>query len=209
MKCRNSKLIDCLRVQQLKLLTVARLLGCVIVIEKAYETLNVTTARNYANLLKKLRQKRPVKTLTHASQEACNNFLSRAMPNSRNIFADAEANIKTHNLPSFVDSPVSLPARRLYSLPTREVGLNIAQPIDYETEIRRIAERMRSSRKGNGANAPLTQECITHDQLRDGLCIRYNIEAKNTPSNFPCGEKCTLSQARHCIDTWDTTRHHC
>ena len=177
MKCQSSKLFDCLRVQQLKLLTFARSLGCVLVNEKAYETFNVTTARKYANLFKKLRQKRPLKTLTHASQEACNNFLSRAMPNSRNIFADAEVNIKTHDLPSFVDSPVSQSARRLYSLPTREVGLNIAQPIDYETEIRRIAERMRSSRKGNGANAPLAQDCITHDQLRDGLSIRYNIEA--------------------------------
>ena len=39
---------------------------------------------------------------------------------------------------------------------------------------------------------------LTKAEFRDGLYIRYNIEAKNTPINCPCGEKFTLSHALHC-----------
>ena len=35
-------------------------------------------------------------------------------------------------------------------------------------------------------------------KFRDVICIRYNIEAKNAPINYPCGEKFTLSHALHC-----------
>ena len=39
---------------------------------------------------------------------------------------------------------------------------------------------------------------LTKSEFRDRLCIRYNIEAKNTPINYPCVEKFTLSHALQC-----------
>ena len=39
---------------------------------------------------------------------------------------------------------------------------------------------------------------LTKSEFRDGVCVRYNIEARNTPINFPCGEKFALSHALQC-----------
>ena len=82
------------------------------------------------------------------------NFFSRTTPNSWNLFTDAEANIQTHDLPSFFESPVSQSPRRLCSLPTRKGGLNIMEPVDYETQ----------EAASLTACAPLTHERKTHDQ---------------------------------------------
>ena len=52
-------------------------------------------------------------------------------------------------------------------------------------------------------------------ELGDGLCVRYNIEAKNTPINCPCGEMVILSHVLHCakgsihIETQRDPRHLC
>ena len=39
---------------------------------------------------------------------------------------------------------------------------------------------------------------LTESEFRDGLSIRCNIEAKNTPINCPCGEKLKLLLDLHC-----------
>ena len=117
-----------------------RVLGSAIGNQENYKNFNVTAAGKYSNWLKNLghvainvlskRLGVPVKRC--ATKKLY--FMSRITATSRNIFTDAEANIQTHVLTPFFDSHVSQSARRLYSLATREGGLNIKAPIDYEAE---------------------------------------------------------------------------
>ena len=146
-----------------------RVLGSLIGNEKAYKTFKVNTAGKYANLLKNLglvaktsHQNAYAFFLTRGGQQKliC---VSWTAPNSRNIFRDEEAKIQTHILPSFFDSPVSQSARRLYSLPTREGGLNIKEPIDYESQCAASLTACAPLEDEERANAHLTQERIMHD----------------------------------------------
>ena len=49
---------------------------------------------------------------------------------------------------------------------------------------------------------------LTKSEFRDGLCIRYNIEAKKTTINCPSGVKFTLSHAVHCAKGGHTQMRH-
>ena len=48
---------------------------------------------------------------------------------------------------------------------------------------------------------------LTKSKFRDGLCIRYHIEAKNTPINCPCDENCAVSHALHSAKGHRHLRH--
>ena len=116
-----------------------RSVGSVISSGKPYVIFNVTRSGKHANFFEKnysKKPKHPLKTLTCASQQAYKkkNFMSRRTLNSRNIFTEAENKIQTQVIPSIFTSPVSQPERRLYSLPTRNGGLNIKEPTDSEKE---------------------------------------------------------------------------
>ena len=142
-----------------------RLLGFLIGKEKAYESFKVTTDGKYANLLKKHEQvvkaspQNAYASLTIGVQQILN-FASRATPNSRNSFTDADAIIQTQVLASFFDSPVSQIARRLCSLPNRENRLNIRQPIDYETKYAASLTACAPLEHEDRAYGRLTQERI-------------------------------------------------
>ena len=82
--------------------------------------------------------------------------VSRTTPNSEMIFADAEAKIPTHVQSSFIDCPISQSARRLFSLPTRETGINIMEPIDYQTEYAAMQNVCATLEYEDRANAHLT-----------------------------------------------------
>ena len=93
------------------------------------------------------------KSLTKASQEAYNKkqiSCLRQRQTHGNIFTDAGANVQTHVLTSIYDFLVSQFARRLFSLQTREGGLNIKEPIANETspeyEDRAIAAKINDPR---------------------------------------------------------------
>ena len=113
-------------------------------------------------------QKDLLKTLTHCSQL---NFVTRTTTNSRNIITDAKPSIRTHVLMSFFDSPLSQSARLLFSLPIRENGLNIEEPIEYETEHAASLTAWAPLEEEDRENAHLNQECITHDQRTASLNI--------------------------------------
>ena len=151
-------------------------LGSVIGNEKAYENFNAATARKYSNLLQKFGQEAKTSLqnayacLTKGVQQKLY-FGSRTTPNSRNIFTDAESNTQKHVLTSSFDFPVSQSEGRLYSLPNREGGRNIKEPIDYETEYAASLTSCAPVEDEDRANAHLTQERITHDQRTAGLNI--------------------------------------
>ena len=117
--------------------------------------------------LEQVAKKSPQKAyacLTRGVQQIFN-FEFWTTPNSRIVSTYAEANIQTHALPSFFDSPVSQSAWLLYSLPNREgTGLNIKEPIDYETEYGARLTACAPLEYEDRAIAHLTQERITNDQ---------------------------------------------
>ena len=93
--------------------------------------------------------------------------LNFPVPDNANITENLHrrrTNIQTHVLPSFFDSPVPQSARRLYSLPSLEGGLNIKEPIDYEMEYAASLSACAPLEYGDRAIVHLTQERIKHDQ---------------------------------------------
>ena len=78
--------------------------------------------------------------------------------NSRIICSDAKANSQTHVRPSFFSS------WRLYLLPTREGGLNIKEPKDWDTGCVASLNACAPLEDKDRANAHHTQERITHYQ---------------------------------------------
>ena len=113
---------------------------------------------------------------------ACNklSFVSRTTPNSRIIFTDAEANIQWHVLPSFFDSAVYQFAA------TREGGLNIKEPIDYEMEYAALLTAC-APLEDDGAKAHLSQECIKYDQRT--ACLNKIRSLKDLMENLQTEER--------------------
>ena len=141
-------------------------LGSVIGNEKTYETFKVTNAGMYANLLKQLGQVEKAfpqiayACLTRGVQQLLN-FVSRITTTSRSFFRDTDANMKTHVLPSFCDSPASQFTRRFYSMQTRVGGLNIKEQIGCETEYAASLTPCAPLEDEVRSNSHLTQEGIT------------------------------------------------